>query len=169
MIEQGKTPLDTIWVLRNFSSNLNLVQYKPEKTHTKKLGPRVLEKLSLSSAMLSSVRSVASIRARAVLVPGLVCFPTHYKFKFLIIFPATKVRGHCQVPCGIFDDPVRVASLKEDAATIRKVCMNVLTHSLRYEQSTLWRSHCRRKTWIRASFTCASLCPNYRYSLVIPW
>ena len=29
-------------------------------------------------------------------------------------------RGHCQVPCGIFDDPARVEMLKEDAATIRK-------------------------------------------------
>ena len=28
-------------------------------------------------------------------------------------------RNHCQVPCGIFDDPQRVAALKEDAATIR--------------------------------------------------
>jgi len=28
--------------------------------------------------------------------------------------------GHCQVPCGIFDDPAMVAQLKEDAATIRK-------------------------------------------------
>ena len=27
---------------------------------------------------------------------------------------------HCQVPCGIFDDPVRVTLLKEHAATIRK-------------------------------------------------
>jgi len=28
--------------------------------------------------------------------------------------------GHCQVPCGIFDDPAMVAQMKEDAATIRK-------------------------------------------------
>jgi ubiquitin-small subunit ribosomal protein S27Ae len=28
--------------------------------------------------------------------------------------------GHCQVPCGIFDDPAMVAQLKEHAATIRK-------------------------------------------------
>jgi len=28
--------------------------------------------------------------------------------------------GHCQVPCGIFDDPAMVATLKECAATIRK-------------------------------------------------
>jgi len=28
--------------------------------------------------------------------------------------------GHCQVPCGIFDDPATVAQVKEAAATIRK-------------------------------------------------
>jgi len=28
--------------------------------------------------------------------------------------------GHCQVPCGIFDDPLMVEQLKQDADTIRK-------------------------------------------------
>jgi len=28
--------------------------------------------------------------------------------------------GHCQVPCGIFDDPALVGELKQHAATIRK-------------------------------------------------
>jgi len=28
--------------------------------------------------------------------------------------------GHCQVPCGIFDDPAMVAELKQHAVTIRK-------------------------------------------------
>lgn len=28
--------------------------------------------------------------------------------------------GHCQVPCGIFDDPAIVAEIKQHAATIRK-------------------------------------------------
>jgi ubiquitin len=28
--------------------------------------------------------------------------------------------GHCQVPCGIFDDPAMVAEMEQDAATIRK-------------------------------------------------
>ena len=28
--------------------------------------------------------------------------------------------GHCQVPCGIFDDPAMVAELQQHAATIRK-------------------------------------------------
>lgn len=34
-------------------------------------------------------------------------------------------RAHCQVPCGIFDDPVRVELMKEDAATIRKAMVQV--------------------------------------------
>ncbi|KAG7352078.1 ubiquitin [Nitzschia inconspicua] len=28
--------------------------------------------------------------------------------------------GHCQVPCGIFDDPAMVAEIKQHAATVRK-------------------------------------------------
>ena len=32
---------------------------------------------------------------------------------------------HCQVPCGIFDDPVRVTLIKEHAATIRKAVMQI--------------------------------------------
>ena len=30
--------------------------------------------------------------------------------------------GHCQVPCGIFDDPAMVAEVKEAVATIKKAC-----------------------------------------------
>ena len=39
--------------------------------------------------------------------------------------PAALIRGHCQVPCGIFDDPARVSELKEDAATIRKAMVQI--------------------------------------------
>ena len=35
------------------------------------------------------------------------------------------VRAHCQVPCGIFDDPARVEALKEDAATVRKAMVQI--------------------------------------------
>lgn len=37
---------------------------------------------------------------------------------------------HCQVPCGIFDDPVRVKLLEEHAATIRKAVVQVRTSCL---------------------------------------
>jgi large subunit ribosomal protein L40e/small subunit ribosomal protein S27Ae/ubiquitin C len=33
--------------------------------------------------------------------------------------------GHCQVPCGIFDDPKLVVELKEAAATIRKAMVQI--------------------------------------------
>lgn len=33
--------------------------------------------------------------------------------------------GHCQVPCGIFDDPKLVAEVKEMAATIRKALVQM--------------------------------------------
>merc|ERR1711865_10844 len=54
------------------------------------------------------------------------------------------VRTHCQVPCGIFDDPARVASLKEDAASIRKA-MDQITEltsappsGTAFNQATRW-------------------------------
>merc|ERR1719310_945867 len=34
--------------------------------------------------------------------------------------PLFWVRGHCQVPCGIFHDDGRITSMLEDASTIRK-------------------------------------------------
>lgn len=38
------------------------------------------------------------------------------------------IRGataHCQVPCGIYDDPARIAQMKEDARTIAKAVTNI--------------------------------------------
>ena len=52
-------------------------------------------------------------------------------------------RGHCQVPCGIFDDPARVGSLKEDAATMRKAMVQIeelqgAGDALSFNQATRW-------------------------------
>jgi hypothetical protein len=33
--------------------------------------------------------------------------------------------AHCQVPCGIYDDPARVAAMREDAATIAKAIAQI--------------------------------------------
>ena len=33
--------------------------------------------------------------------------------------------SHCQVPCGIYDDPARIAQLHEDAATIEKAIQQI--------------------------------------------
>lgn len=35
------------------------------------------------------------------------------------------VEAHCQVPCGIYDDPARIAQLREDATTIAKAIDNI--------------------------------------------
>ena len=43
--------------------------------------------------------------------------------------------GHCQVPCGIFDDPAMVAGVKEDAATIRKAMEQILELGAKKDQS----------------------------------
>eukprot|EP00657_Telonema_sp_P-1_P002409 TRINITY_DN15595_c0_g1_i1.p1 TRINITY_DN15595_c0_g1~~TRINITY_DN15595_c0_g1_i1.p1 ORF type:complete len:171 (+),score=70.08 TRINITY_DN15595_c0_g1_i1:100-612(+) len=53
------------------------------------------------------------------------------------------VRGHCQVPCGIFDDPAKVAELQQDAATIRKAMiqieeLNGAGDALSFNQATRW-------------------------------
>lgn len=53
------------------------------------------------------------------------------------------VRGHCQVPCGIFDDPARVEALKEDAATVRKAMVQInelagAPSALSLNQATRW-------------------------------
>merc|ERR1712146_630044 len=52
--------------------------------------------------------------------------------------------GHCQVPCGIFDDPKMVAELREAVATIRKAMVQINELSagemsaLSFNQMTRW-------------------------------
>ena len=43
----------------------------------------------------------------------------------LSIILSSKIYGHCQVPCGIYDDAVRIVQLEEDITTIRKA-MNMI-------------------------------------------
>ncbi|QEG33332.1 superoxide dismutase [Ni] [Bythopirellula goksoeyrii] len=38
----------------------------------------------------------------------------------LALSPLSRVRAHCEVPCGIYDDPARFTSMLEDAETIAK-------------------------------------------------
>lgn len=42
----------------------------------------------------------------------------------LALWPSL-ARAHCQVPCGIYDDPARIAALREDATTIAKAITNL--------------------------------------------
>jgi len=51
--------------------------------------------------------------------------------------------GHCQVPCGIFDDPKLVSELKEACATIKKAMVQITELSasldaLKINQMTRW-------------------------------
>merc|ERR1711972_373074 len=61
--------------------------------------------------------------------------------------------GHCQVPCGIFDDPKLVADLKEAVATITKAMVQInelsaTMNALNINQMTRWvntkEEHCSR-------------------------
>merc|ERR1712134_180312 len=51
--------------------------------------------------------------------------------------------GHCQVPCGIFDDPKLVADVKEAIATIKKAMVQInelsaTMNALNINQMTRW-------------------------------
>lgn len=48
-----------------------------------------------------------------------------YIFLFLIIFSYNKVFAHCQIPCGIYDDAVRIIQIKEDFQTIKKAMLKI--------------------------------------------
>ena len=63
--------------------------------------------------------------------------------------------GHCQVPCGIFDDPAMVASLREMSATVRKAMTQIneiaaggLSDPVKLNQSMRWvmtkEEHCSK-------------------------
>ena len=54
-----------------------------------------------------------------------------------------QVLGHCQIPCGIFDDPARIATMRENAASIRKADQQLLAlHGIgtleSFNQSVRW-------------------------------
>lgn len=36
------------------------------------------------------------------------------------LIPSVRLSAHCEMPCGIYDDPARFGAMKEDAATIKK-------------------------------------------------
>ena len=46
-------------------------------------------------------------------------------FASLLFVLSTKVYAHCQVPCGIYGDAVRVVQIEEDITTVRKA-MNMI-------------------------------------------
>jgi nickel superoxide dismutase len=46
-------------------------------------------------------------------------------FASLLFVLSTKVYAHCQVPCGIYGDAVRIVQIEEDITTVRKA-MNMI-------------------------------------------
>ena len=53
--------------------------------------------------------------------------------------------GHCQVPCGIFDDPATVATVREACATVRKAMVQIselgaAMNAQNFSQMTRWVS-----------------------------
>ena len=43
----------------------------------------------------------------------------------IVLFVPRPGFAHCQMPCGIYDDPGRIAQLKEDSATIAKAVTTI--------------------------------------------
>ncbi|MGB0184763.1 MAG: superoxide dismutase [Ni] [Opitutales bacterium] len=61
----------------------------------------------------------------------------------LFVCLASHARAHCQVPCGIYDDPARVTSMLEDAATVQKAVTSLAslagkTDAQSINQSARW-------------------------------
>lgn len=61
----------------------------------------------------------------------------------IALLGAASAWGHCQVPCGIYDDAARVARLQEDATTIAKAVTEISSlaaksDALSVNQATRW-------------------------------
>ncbi len=54
-------------------------------------------------------------------------------FLLALVFIPSLAGAHCQVPCGIYDDPARVQALREDAATIAKASRSITELSGRHD------------------------------------
>ena len=78
-------------------------------------------------------------------------FATVSSIALLIALVATltimkeQASAHCQVPCGIYDDPARIANLREDATTIAKAIDNIgklagAHNANAFNQATRWVS-----------------------------
>ena len=52
-------------------------------------------------------------------------------FILVTIFTSTKTFGHCQVPCGIYDDASRIVQIKEHFITIKKAMLKIDELSLK--------------------------------------
>jgi nickel superoxide dismutase len=61
---------------------------------------------------------------------------------FLASFTASEARSHCQIPCGIYDDPARFVLMAEHIATIEKSMKTIVELSAQekpdYNQLVRW-------------------------------
>ena len=46
---------------------------------------------------------------------------------FMLLFAAANVYSHCEIPCGIYDDPLRISLLKEHITTMEKSMKTIHT------------------------------------------
>ena len=66
-----------------------------------------------------------------------------YFFIILILLFNNRVFAHCQVPCGIYDDALRILQIKEDFNTIKKAVIKIkelskYSDEISYNQLTRW-------------------------------
>ena len=66
-----------------------------------------------------------------------------YFFIILILLFNNTVFAHCQVPCGIYDDALRILEIKEDFNTIKKAIIKVkelskYSDAISHNQLTRW-------------------------------
>ncbi|MFA6103224.1 MAG: superoxide dismutase [Ni] [Victivallaceae bacterium] len=60
----------------------------------------------------------------------------------MLLFSCTAIFAHCQVPCGIFDDDLRLAAIQEDILTIEKSINEIVRlqagKTIDYNQIVRW-------------------------------
>jgi len=55
----------------------------------------------------------------------------------LFFFVSTNLKAHCQVPCGIYDDAVRIVMLKENVRTVEKAMNQIISLSDQLDGNSL--------------------------------
>ena len=60
----------------------------------------------------------------------------------MLLFACASIFAHCQIPCGIFDDDLRLAAIKEDIQTIEKSINEIVRlqaeKTIDYNQVVRW-------------------------------
>ncbi|HUU27742.1 MAG TPA: superoxide dismutase [Ni] [archaeon] len=56
-------------------------------------------------------------------------------FTLLAFYPKTALLAHCEIPCGIYDDHMRIAMIEENIATIEKGMRQIVELSAQGEKN----------------------------------